>query len=267
MICFTSFPLCRLLVNSRTRSRSFFVAFGLGHRCMKCLSGHRWMLRFFQIVQPKNTRPSLPRLKSTNRVFAGCSVGPSRSITNPIRRSASFALDSVAHSATKSSAYRTSFSMLPTERHFCRSGHTAHGTAVSYSAWHTPIAGSGVVVLFHWGCWSSLTCPRTYLLPSSIKAGPLPSTALSCAASQVLRTPRTPCWLRRISACRLYTHGLCLTLLPLRLPGRVSPVPRCSFPTCHRLRPRGGPAPASLQDAVCCLRRDMSGSALPNTFG
>ena len=39
MICFTSFPLCRLLVNSRTRSRSFFVAFGLGHRCMKCHAG------------------------------------------------------------------------------------------------------------------------------------------------------------------------------------------------------------------------------------
>ena len=30
MICFTSFPLCRESVNSRTRSRSFFVAFGLG---------------------------------------------------------------------------------------------------------------------------------------------------------------------------------------------------------------------------------------------
>src|SRR5271166_5261462 len=40
--------------------------------------------------------------------------------------------------------------MLPTERHSCRSGRTAHGTAVSYSAWHTPIACVGVVVLFHW---------------------------------------------------------------------------------------------------------------------
>ena len=61
---------------------------------------------------------------------------------------------------------------------------------------------------------------------------------------------------------RPYTHGLC----PTRLPGRVSPVPHCSFPTCHRLRPRGGPASVPVQDAVYCLRRDMSGSALPNTF-
>src|SRR6516165_12676797 len=43
MICSTFFPLCRLLVNSRTRSRSFFVAFGLGHRCMKCQRGFRWI--------------------------------------------------------------------------------------------------------------------------------------------------------------------------------------------------------------------------------
>jgi len=54
--------------------------------------------------------------------------------------------------------------------------------------------------------------------------------------------------------------------LPDRLPGRVSPVPRCSVPTCHRLRPRGGPASVPVQDAVCCLSREMSGSALPNTF-
>jgi hypothetical protein len=29
------FPLCRLLVNSRTRSRNFFVAFGLGAKVLK----------------------------------------------------------------------------------------------------------------------------------------------------------------------------------------------------------------------------------------
>ncbi len=81
MICFTSFPLCRWLVNSRTRSRSFFVAFGLGHRCIKCHRGLRWMLLLFRIVHPRNTKLSLPRLKSTNRVFAGCSLRPSRSIT------------------------------------------------------------------------------------------------------------------------------------------------------------------------------------------
>ena len=153
-------------------------------------------------------------------------------------------------------------SMLPTERHSCRSGRTTHGTAVSYSAWHTPIACVGVVVLFHRGFWPFPACPRTYLLTSMIKARPLPSSALSCTPSSVLRTSRTPSRLRALSAIRPYTPGLC----PTRLPGRVSPVPRCSVPTCHRLRPRGGPASVPFQDAVCCLRRDMSGSALPNTF-
>jgi hypothetical protein len=153
-------------------------------------------------------------------------------------------------------------SMLPTERHSCRSGRTAHGTAASYSAWHTHIACVGVVVLFHWGCWPFPTCPRTYLPTSTIKARPLPSSALSCAPSQVLLASRTPSRLRATSAVRPYTPGL----RPTWLPGRVSPVPHCSVPTCHRLRPRGGPAPVPVQSAVCCLRRDMSGSALPNTF-
>lgn len=63
------------------------------------------MLRLLRIVHPRNTKLSFPRLKSTNRVFAGCSVRPTRFITSPIRRSASLARDSVPHSATKSSAY------------------------------------------------------------------------------------------------------------------------------------------------------------------
>ena len=102
-------------------------------------------------------------------------------------------------------------SMLPTAHHFCRSGRTAHGTAVSYSALHTRIACVGVVVLFHWGCWPFPACPRTYLLPSTIKVRPLPSGALSCAPSQVLRASRTPSRLRAISALRPYTPDLCLT--------------------------------------------------------
>jgi len=56
-------------------------------------------------------------------------------------------------------------SMLPTGRHSYRSGRTAHGTAVSYSAWHTSIVCAGVVVLFHQGYWPLLACPRTYLPP------------------------------------------------------------------------------------------------------
>ena len=154
-------------------------------------------------------------------------------------------------------------SMLPTERHFCRSGRTAHGNAVSYSAWHTPIACAGVLALYLLpGICPLPACPRAYLFTSPIKAGLLPSSALSCAPSPVLRTPRTPSWLLAISAIRLYTLGLRLT----RLPGRVSPVPRSSLETCHRPLPRKGPAVLPVQTAVCCLRRDMSGSALPNTF-
>jgi len=91
MICLTSFPLCRESVNSCTRSRIRFMAFGDGHRCIKCQPGFRCMLRFFRIVQSKNTKLSFPRLKSTVRVFSGCSFRPSRFITSRIRRSASFA--------------------------------------------------------------------------------------------------------------------------------------------------------------------------------
>jgi hypothetical protein len=153
-------------------------------------------------------------------------------------------------------------SMLPTERHSCRSGRTTRGSAVSYSAWHTHIACVGVLVLFLWGCWPFPACPRTYLLASLIKAGPLPSSALSCTPSSVLWTPRTPSRLRALSALRPYTSGLC----PTRLPGRASPVPRYSVPACRRLRPRGVPISVPVQDTVCCLRHDMSSSALPNTF-
>jgi hypothetical protein len=40
-----------------------------------------------------------------------------------------------------------------TRRHSCRSGHTVCGSAVSYSAWRTPIACIGVVVLCLRGFW------------------------------------------------------------------------------------------------------------------
>src|ERR1700757_3001775 len=219
------------------------------------------MLRFLRIVHPRNTKLPFPRRKSTNRVFAGCSLSPSRFITHPSRRSASLAADSLRRSPPLHDGCAPA-SMLPTERHSCRSGRTAHGSVVSYSAWHTHIAGAGVLVLFLWGCWPSPACPRTYLLTSSIKARPLPSSAFCCTPSSVLRTSRTPSRLRSLSAVQPYTFGLRLT----RLPGRVSPVPHCSFPACRRPLPRGGPSSIPVQDDVCCLRRDMSGSALPNTF-
>jgi len=40
---------------------------------------------------------------------------------------------------------------------------TARGSAASYSAWRTPIAGVAVLALFLWGCWVSRPCPRAYL--------------------------------------------------------------------------------------------------------
>ena len=148
-------------------------------------------------------------------------------------------------------------------RHSGRSGRTAHGNAASYFAWHTPIACAGVLALYLLpGICPLPACPRAYLYTSPIKAGPLPSSALSCAPSSVLRAPRTPSWLRSTSAFRLYTSGLCLT----RLPGRVSPVPHSSLETYHRPLPRKGPTVVPVQTAVCCLRREMTGSALSNTF-
>ena len=62
-------------------------------------------------------------------------------------------------------------SMLPTERHSCRSGRTAHGNAASYSAWHTSIACVGVLALYLLpGCFPFPACPRAYLYTSPIKA-------------------------------------------------------------------------------------------------
>jgi len=136
--------------------------------------------------------------------------------------------------------------MLPTERHFGGSGHTAHGIAASYSAWHTPIACVGVVVLYQWGYWLFPACPRTYPLPGSIKAGLLPSSALSCTLSPVLRTPRTPSRLRSLSAFRLYTPGLC----PTRLPGRVS---RSAFFSGNVPPPSTPERSSSRSGLDCCL--------------
>jgi hypothetical protein len=150
----------------------------------------------------------------------------------------------------------------PTERHSCRSGRTPHENAVSYSAWHTPIACLGVVVLYRWGGWPFPACPRTYLQANPIKARPLPSSALSCAPSQVLWTSRTPSWLRETSAIRPYTPVFA------RLGCQVGSL---LFRTDLSQRatacdPGEVQHPFRSQNAVCCLRREISGSALPNTF-
>ena len=107
---FPALPLAGDLSNTLPE---FLRCLGTWPPLQKMPTGLRWMLRLLRIVHPRNTKPSLPRRKSTNRVFAGCSVNPSRSIISPIRRSASLAADSVRHMATKSSAYRISFPSWP----------------------------------------------------------------------------------------------------------------------------------------------------------
>ena len=151
----------------------------------------------------------------------------------------------------------------PTGRHSCRSGHTTRGIAVFCSAWHTSIAGSGVVVLYRWGFWPFPTCPRTYPhIQARSKQGPFPPARF---AARLLRY-YGPLGLPPRSA-RFQPSGLIRSVFarPDCQVG-VSPVPRCSFPTCRRLPPRKGPAFAPVCNAVCCLRREMTGSALSNTF-
>jgi hypothetical protein len=117
MISFTSFaPLLRASVRPCTRSRTRSIAFGEGHRCMKCRWGARWMLRRFLFTHPRKVKPSFPRLRSTTRVFSGCSVRPRRAMMSSTRRLASFTFASVPHITTKSSAYRTS---TPRCLHLC----------------------------------------------------------------------------------------------------------------------------------------------------
>src|ERR1019366_3607973 len=76
---------------------------------------------------------------------------------------------------------------LATGRHSYGFGHTTRGNAAFYAAWHTHIARVGDLALYRLisGCSPSPACPRAYLYARSIKAGSLPSSALSCAPSQV----------------------------------------------------------------------------------
>ena len=46
-------------------------------------------------------------------------------------------------------------------------------------------------------------------------------------------------------------------------PGRASPVPRRTFSACSPPYPGGVHRPLPVPDGVCCLRRDMNGSATP----
>ena len=95
------------------------------------------------------------------------------------------------------------------------------------------------------------------------QAGPLPSSRLSCLPSPVLRAPRTPSRLRVFSAMGLMDTAFALA--GCRVGSPVFRIPLSKRAAASK--PRGGPAslPVS-RGAVCCLRRDLSGSALPITF-
>ena len=83
------------------------------------------------------------------------------------------------------------------------------------------------------------------------------------AARHALSAPRTPSRLRATSAVRPYTPGLCLT-------SATGEGLSCSALFCRKRATASHPGevqqPLWIPAAVCCLRREMTGSALPNTF-
>jgi len=92
---------------------------------------------------------------------------------------------------------------------------------------------------------------------SVTKAGPLPIPRV-LPAGKVLWTPRTPSRLPVLSPSA-YRPGLCRT-------SAAGEGLSCSVSGCRRMLssiPRGCPASIRCSDAVCCLRRDMIGSATP----
>jgi hypothetical protein len=134
----------------------------------------------------------------------------------------------------------------PAGRHPARSGRTAHGNVGSRSAWHTSIAGAGVLALFLRGCWVFRPCPRAYLhAPAHSKQGPFPP-----AASHRLLRYYEPLGLppdsQRFRSVP-YTLGLCPTWAARE---GLS----CSPPFLHNVPPpipRG--RPTSTSDSVRCL--------------
>src|SRR5215472_12016105 len=147
-------------------------------------------------------------------------------------------------------------SMLPTGRHSYRSGRTAQGTAVSYSAWHTPIAGVGVVVLFQGGCWPSPACPRPYLLTSLIQARPLPSSVFRARLPRYYEPLGLPPGLRDFSLPALYARSWPDWAARQGL--------SCSALFCPNLPPPATPERSSIRSGLgCCLwRNETSGSFL-----
>jgi len=176
--------------------------------------------------------------------------------------------------------------MLPAGRHPARSGHTTHGSGDPAVAsrgsrqfpllWPRRTGRAGVLALWRRhrlrcrsverGCWVLRPCPDAYLRTRpQPKQGPFPRPAFAgftgrrVAFPSVLRTPRTPARHVPLSPSA-YTDRL----RPTWPPGRASPVPHRTPVRMPSSLPRGRPAPLrSGPGAVCCLRREMSGSAGP----
>ena len=167
--------------------------------------------------------------------------------------------------------------MPPAGRHPARSGHTTHGSGDPAVAWPRRTGRAGVLALWRRhrprcrsverGCRVLRPCPDAYLRTRpQPKQGPFPRPAFAgftgrrAAFPSVLRTPRTPARHVPLSPSA-YTDRL-------RLTQAAGTGLSCSASNCVRMPsslPRGRPAPLrSGPGAVCCLRREMSGSAGPS---
>lgn len=96
-------------------------------------------------------------------------------------------------------------STLPTGRHPCRCGHTAHGSGVPAAAWPPSRVGVAIGALcqgtrVHWGGWASRPCPRACFRGRHCpRRDPSLPARSSSRGSTLLRSPRTPAAPRSIS--------------------------------------------------------------------
>src|SRR5580658_8932887 len=125
-----------------------------------------------------------------------------------------------------------------------------HGNAVSDSAWHTPIACVGVLVLYLRlpGDWSLPTCPRTFLL-AQLDQSRVPSLqrVVLRAFSGTTNPSDSLLALRGFSRPALSAQSW----PDSRRPSRVSPVPHLALKTCRR--PYPGEIQSTTPVPVDCL--------------
>ena len=95
--------------------------------------------------------------------------------------------------------------MLPTGRHPCRCGHTAHGNGGPAAAWPRSRVGVAIGALCQWthahrGGWTSRSCPHACLRGRRCpRRDPSLPARYSSRGSTLLRSPRTPAAPRSIS--------------------------------------------------------------------